>query len=132
MEHARSQFAELSRRHQGNALRSTVRDGAVVVRERVRTNVNRLPQASGATAKDVSIETRANRTEVRAKVGVRKGKGRAGFRLHLIEFGVPANNVPPRPILRPAIDEGAPEVVRVMADRLGDQIARVVARNAVR
>src|SRR5574344_1101459 len=85
---------------QNNVMNGAIRAGANVIRDEARL---RAPKKTKELAKSiVSIKRRAKRNQVKFSVTPAKGKNKAGWRAHFIEFGT--SKMSAKPFLRPAFE----------------------------
>lgn len=124
-----------------NVMRSALRQGANVIRDAARDNIN---DRSGALSKSVRVRTRARRGEVTATV---TAGSKDAYYAHMVEFGTSPHDIPaadgsaldvagnpranvehpgaaPHPFMRPAIDEKQGEAIRAVGEQIRKRLTK--------
>jgi HK97 gp10 family phage protein len=110
---------------QNNVMTGAIRAGANVIRDEARL---RAPKKTKALAKSiVSIKRRAEvRNQVKFSVTPAKGKNKAGWRAHFIEFGT--SKMSAKPFLRPAFEVSENKSLDAAKDYIAKRIPQEVAK----
>lgn len=110
---------------QNNVMAGAIRAGANVIRDEARL---RAPKKTKELAKSiVSIKRRAEvRNQVKFSVTPAKGKNKAGWRAHFIEFGT--SKMSAKPFLRPAFEVSENKSLDAAKDYIAKRIPQEVAK----
>lgn len=110
---------------QKNVMTGATRAAANVVRDEARI---RVPKKTKALAKSiVSIKRRAEtRNQVKFSVTPSKGKNKAGWRAHFIEFGT--SKMSAKPFLRPAFEASENKSLDAAKNYIAKRIPEEVAK----
>ena len=110
---------------QKNVMTGAIRAGANVIRDESRI---RAPKKTKALAKSiVSIKRRAEtRNQVKFSVTPSRGKNKAGWRAHFIEFGT--SKMSAKPFLRPAFEASENKSLDAAKDYIAKRIPQEVAK----
>jgi len=120
LEKLRAQFSELSDRSQREVLRNSLRSAA----RPVVTEAKRLVQVDRGDLKKAIKSALSVKSggEAQALIGFEKDK----FYGRFVELGT--SKMPAEPFLRPALINKQEEVVKIIAQALAAQIARIAAK----
>ena len=122
------------------AIRGGLTRSARIPRDAARAKARQFDDPNSPSNIAKNIVTRAGGQKADAKeggvvvkVGVRGGarprKGRADTgHFRLVEFGVPALNIPARPFLRPALSENVQKITNDFAGNLDQAITKVLKK----
>ena len=110
---------------QNNVMTGAIRAGANVIRDEARI---RVPKKTKDLAKSiVSIKRRAEtRNQVKFSVTPSRGKNKAGWRAHFIEFGT--SKMSAKPFLRPAFETSENKSLDAAKDYIAKRIPQEVAK----
>ncbi|MGJ0317715.1 HK97 gp10 family phage protein [Aliarcobacter cryaerophilus] len=110
---------------QNNVMTGAIRAGANVIRDEARL---RVPKKTKELAKSiVSIKRRAEvRNQVKFSVTPSKGKNKAGWRAHFIEFGT--SKMSAKPFLRPAFEVSESKSLDATKDYIAKRIPQEIAK----
>ena len=110
---------------QNNVMTGAIRASANVIRDEARI---RVPKKTKDLAKSiVSIKRRAEtRNQVKFSVTPSRGKNKAGWRAHFIEFGT--SKMSAKPFLRPAFEASENKSLDVAKDYIAKRIPQEVAK----
>lgn len=110
---------------QNNVMTGAIRAGANVIRDEARV---RVPKKTKALAKSiVSIKRRTEtRNQVKFSVTPSKGKNKAGWRAHFIEFGT--SKMSAKPFLRPAFEVSENKSLDAAKNYIAKRIPEEVAK----
>lgn len=110
---------------QNNVMTGAIRAGANVIRDEARV---RAPKKTKALAKSiVSIKRRTEtRNQVKFSVTPSKGKNKAGWRAHFIEFGT--SKMSAKPFLRPAFEVSENKSLDAAKNYIAKRIPKEVAK----
>ena len=110
---------------QNNVMTGAIRAGANVIRDEARV---RAPKKTKALAKSiVSIKRRTEtRNQVKFSVTPSKGKNKAGWRAHFIEFGT--SKMSAKPFLRPAFEVSENKSLDAAKNYIAKRIPEEVAK----
>lgn len=118
-------LAQFPKNIQNNVMTGAIRAGANVVRDEARL---RAPKKTKELAKSiVSIKRRAEvRNQVKFSVTPSKGKNKAGWRAHFIEFGT--SKMSAKPFLRPAFEVSESKSLDATKDYIAKRIPQEIAK----
>ena len=118
-------LSKLPKNIQNNVMVGATRAAANVVRDEARI---RVPKKTKDLAKSiVSIKRRAEtRNQVKFSVTPSKGKNKAGWRAHFIEFGT--SKMSAKPFLRPAFESSENKSLDAAKDYIAKRIPQEVAK----
>ena len=110
---------------QNNVMTGAIRAGANVIRDEARV---RVPKKTKALAKSiVSIKRRTEtRNQVKFSVTPSKGKNKAGWRAHFVEFGT--SKMSAKPFLRPAFEVSENKSLDAAKNYIAKRIPEEVAK----
>ena len=110
---------------QNNVMTGAIRAGANVIRDEARI---RVPKKTKDLAKSiVSIKRRAEtRNQVKFSVTPSRGKNKAGWRAHFIEFGT--SKMSAKPFLRPAFEASENKSLDAAKDYIAKRIPQEAAK----
>ena len=118
-------LSKLPKNIQNNVMTGAIRAGANVIRDEARI---RAPKKTKDLAKSiVSIKRRAEvRNQVKFSVTPSRGKNKAGWRAHFIEFGT--SKMSAKPFLRPAFEASENKSLDAAKDYIAKRIPQEVAK----
>lgn len=118
-------LAQFPKNIQNNVMTGAIRAGANVIRDEARL---RAPKKTKELAKSiVSIKRRAEvRNQVKFSVTPSRGKNKAGWRAHFIEFGT--SKMSAKPFLRPAFEASENKSLDAAKDYIAKRIPQEVAK----
>ena len=118
-------LSNLPKNIQNNVMTGAIRAGANVIRDEARI---RVPKKTKDLAKSiVSIKRRAEtRNQVKFSVTPSRGKNKAGWRAHFIEFGT--SKMSAKPFLRPAFAASENKSLDAAKDYIAKRIPQEVAK----
>ena len=118
-------LAQFPKNIQNNVMTGAIRAGANVIRDEARL---RVPKKTKELAKSiVSIKRRAEvRNQVKFSVTPSKGKNKAGWRAHFIEFGT--SKMSAKPFLRPAFEASENKSLDDAKDYIAKRIPQELAK----
>ena len=118
-------LSALPKNIQKNVMVGAIRAGANVIRDEARI---RVPKKTKDLAKSiVSIKRRAEtKNQVKFSVTPSKGKNKAGWRAHFIEFG--NSKMSAKPFLRPAFEASENKSLDAAKDYIAKRIPQEVAK----
>ena len=111
---------------QKNVMTGAIRAGANVIRDEARI---RVPKKTKDLAKSiVSIKRRAEtRNQVKFSVTPSRGKNKAGWRAHFIEFGT--SKMSAKPFLRPAFEASENKSLDAAKEYIAKRIPKEIMRS---
>ena len=107
-------------------LQKNLREAAQPIADEAR---NLVPKKTGELTKSITVEnapTDDNTQDAAVLVGIKTGKGFAGWRAHFIEFGT--SKMAARPFMRPAYDTKIGECRNLIEQKLGTVLAKVIKK----
>ena len=118
-------LSKLPKNIQNNVMTGATRAAANVIRDEARI---RVPKKTKDLAKSiVSIKRRAeSRNQVKFSVTPSRGKNKAGWRAHFIEFGT--SKMSAKPFLRPAFEASENKSLDAAKDYIAKRIPQEVAK----
>ena len=118
-------LSKLPKNIQNNVMTGATRAAANVIRDEARI---RVPKKTKDLAKSIiSIKRRAEtRNQVKFSVTPSKGKNKAGWRAHFIEFGT--SKMSAKPFLRPAFEASENKSLDAAKDYIAKRIPQEVAK----
>lgn len=118
-------LAQFPKNIQNNVMTGAIRAGANVIRDEARL---RVPKKTKELAKSiVSIKRRAEvKNQVKFSVTPSKGKNKAGWRAHFIEFGT--SKMSAKPFLRPAFEGSEDEALQASKQYIAKRIPQEIAK----